>query len=99
LRAARPACPAPLHRHGADAELCADLAEGLALQHREPDDRRLGRRQPIQQGLNAHATGLARLLGRLQLIDPEITAGHRGMQALVAPRVAAFLVLTTRDAD
>jgi hypothetical protein len=91
--------PAPLHRHGADAELCADLAEGLALQDREPDDRRLARREPIQQGLDALSAGLARLLGRLQLIDPEITAGHRGVQALVAPGMAAFLVLTTRDAD
>lgn len=47
----------------------------------------------------ALATGLARLLRRFQLINPEITAGHRGMQALVAPGVAAFLVLTPRDAD
>lgn len=90
--------PAPLHRHGTDAQLLTDLAETLALQHRESDDRRLGRREPIEQGLDAHATGLARLLGRLQLIDPEITAGQRGMQALMAPGVSALLVLTPWDA-
>ena len=99
LRAARPACLRPLHRHGADTQLLTDMAEALALQQRQPDDRGLGRREPIQQGLDALATGLARLLGCLQLIDPEITAGHRGMQALVAPGVAALLVLTPRDAD
>ncbi len=91
--------PMPLHRHGAHAQLLADPAEALALQHREPDDRRLPSREPIQQGRHASTFLRLLLLGRLQLIDPDGAAGQGGMQALVAPGVAAFLVLTPRDAD
>ena len=91
----------PVHRHRADLQVCSGGPQGKTLEDGEPQGRGLGGGQLLHQALQRQPIGRTASsslgLGGDQLIQQGLLTCGGGIEAGVAKRAGALLMLTAGD--